>query len=1244
MPWIDTTDLKLWANRRESQGELPRVVRRLVRATVDTPHRVAFPGGDAVAIGGYDGIVEVADGNEFVPDGRSVWELGVNKAVKGKADDDYDKRTKNPGDMSPAETTFLFVTPRTWSKKDDWAEEKRKEGVWKDVRAYDASDLEEWLEVAPGVAVGIARLMGKYPEGFLSVNDHWADWAHSQEPVMDLGVIRAGRDNSADALLEWLAGDESVLQLEADSQEEAALFVTSLLSELDEAEEYAARALVIEEPSVWRRACSMGSGLILIPVFDDDVDVGAARRRGNRVIVPGGPESFVRRSPLKLPRPAWSELQAALQAVGVAEAKASRVARAVRGSVSGAIRLLAAPGRMERPAWSKGPVAKGLASALLCGGWVSSSELDVAVVSGVGALEVHDLGRLVVEASQGEDAGLRSVGEHVAWISRERAWELLRGQITAGELDRLKAKAVPLLRELDPALELDADERWMAAIKGAVPRHSAALRTGVAEGLALVAARPADSWTFRGEDYVAVIVREVLDSDDWKLWASLDRIIPVLAEAAPSAFMDAVERLVGSDSLIASLGERSQNYLTGILWALECLAWDRRYLTRAAGLLAGLAAPLANDSPHHGPAASLRAIFCGWNPQTTANVQERLAALDYLESRADGVGWRLALRLLPVLGGDSNSPTYKPRWRDWLEDHSDVVPMADFRTLAFGAASRLLAWVGTDGGRWADLIRALPRLPAEHRKQAVVRLEQVEAWKLNADSAEEMWAALRSLLHRHRRYPDAEWSMGEDELEPLDRIYRKLAPKDLVRRYRWLFGQRPEFPDAGPKDWEEEQQAMSAASTAAVEELAAQDGELGRLVSAAVEPFVLGRAVGRSTLTNEELGALLEPYAGSESRQERLFVLGVVEARSRDAGPDWVVEMAKQWPAAESANLLCGLPFSGQTWDALEGLDPAVAGFYWTQVSARFVRDKEADGARAIRSLLDASRPFAALELSGSILHRAKKEALALALDLIAEILEASSASDPGAEAPALFGSAQYAVQQLFVALDQGGFDRAKTAVLEWKWLPALRHGERGPDALAEELMRDPGLFVQMLSFIFRSEDDEGEEEATEHQRNLASHAWQLLRGLTGTPFSDGQNVDEAALLEWVATAREGLRECGRATIGDEQLGELLARAPRGEDGHWPHEAVRAVLEQHGTEELRRGMRIGIGNSRGVLSKSIGEGGDQERRVAERYRSDAAALAASWPAASAVLGAIADGYESDAKREDLRGERDLDWL
>ncbi|HTT62682.1 MAG TPA: hypothetical protein VMG35_12595 [Bryobacteraceae bacterium] len=69
MRWVTAQDLQSWAARLDAESRLPELVRRLVRATVDAPQKVAFPSGESVQTGGWDGIVLTTSGNDYVPDG-----------------------------------------------------------------------------------------------------------------------------------------------------------------------------------------------------------------------------------------------------------------------------------------------------------------------------------------------------------------------------------------------------------------------------------------------------------------------------------------------------------------------------------------------------------------------------------------------------------------------------------------------------------------------------------------------------------------------------------------------------------------------------------------------------------------------------------------------------------------------------------------------------------------------------------------------------------------------------------------------------------------------------------------------------------------------------------------------------------------------------------------------------------------------------------------------------------------------
>ncbi len=141
-----------WAPTFYSKGDFPILLSDLVRATTPQSTFIQFPSGSGVYMGGYDGLIRCSEQKEYVPEGVSLWEFGTTEANTKKANDDYDKRTKDPKGHDPSKCTFIFVTPTVWADKDTWQLEKSNENIWKEVRAYDSRNLEEWLDLAPAVA------------------------------------------------------------------------------------------------------------------------------------------------------------------------------------------------------------------------------------------------------------------------------------------------------------------------------------------------------------------------------------------------------------------------------------------------------------------------------------------------------------------------------------------------------------------------------------------------------------------------------------------------------------------------------------------------------------------------------------------------------------------------------------------------------------------------------------------------------------------------------------------------------------------------------------------------------------------------------------------------------------------------------------------------------------------------------------------------------------------------------------
>lgn len=112
MKWITSTTIKQWADTRSAQGLLSELILRLIRATLTNTSNIRFPNGDAVHLTGWDGVVESADAIFNISPGISLWECGVNANPLQKANEDYNKRTKDSLKYDKVSATFVFVTPR----------------------------------------------------------------------------------------------------------------------------------------------------------------------------------------------------------------------------------------------------------------------------------------------------------------------------------------------------------------------------------------------------------------------------------------------------------------------------------------------------------------------------------------------------------------------------------------------------------------------------------------------------------------------------------------------------------------------------------------------------------------------------------------------------------------------------------------------------------------------------------------------------------------------------------------------------------------------------------------------------------------------------------------------------------------------------------------------------------------------------------------------------------------------------
>ena len=1252
---LDPSEIDHWADLPGTSHQLPGLIRRLILATVPTPTLLDMPSGSSVWLSGWDGQITIPKGNPWAPAGASVWEISTEKNTKGKADRDYRKRTDDPQGVDTVNTTFVFVTPRRWSGKHDWITQRQKEKKWADVRALDASDLAAWLEQAPAVAEWFGRLIGKLPTlGYIPLVEWWERWSSVSAPNISPDLVIAGRGEAADALAQWAQQAAAFYYLKGYTRDEAIAFLAALAQSAPDGWGAAlmAKAIVVENFDAWRSLERHSTPLVLIRNFDAEVAPQIAVNSGHHVLTPLYEAEDPRGNGRELPRPGRDETVQALTNLGISKERAHSLTRQSARRLSVMRRLLIEDTGGIPPEWASPQAYPWLPALVLIGQWDGNNAGDTAIISEITGQSYDKIERNIADLMLTSEPPFNKVGDLYRLICHEEAWHLLAPRLIPSEVKHFESIVAKVLGAESPEFETPAAGPYLASIQNKALAHSKTIRDGVARSLALLGTHPKRARNADAAAYLParVVAAALSAGKGWQIWATLSPQLPALAEAAPEAFLEAVEQNLikhhATSSNLFAPGDLlfSGTSHTGLLFALERLAWSDVHFSRVAMLLAQLAAIDPGGRISNRPAESLASIFRPWIRFSEASDDQRLECLRTLLARHPQTGWRTLVAVHPTIH-DNVVGREPPYWRPWAQDGASNPTVMEHCAFIAATEKLLLENVGSDVARWLDLLPILPFLSADGRQRAITQLsQQIPAMRENP-SSNEFRDKLRSELHRHHSYPDTYWALSAEDLEPLDAVYRELMPPDSARAYAWLFNSlRPDLPEDNHRSYHEEDNwaAYYLERVETERQTAVQSTyEIGG-VNAIMEmtdtvhhPDILGYSIARSLEPGLALDLALQ-HAGSEHEKRRMLAKGILFAtfgQSNWTTLDDVIKRCKvdSSNSAAVAEIYLAAPPNLEIWQHLTGEEPAVQTAYWQSLNTlRIPRDDGEAADYAIPQLLAVGR---SLDAADWLPHNHSSDATVLAvLTALPRDLETADFSKEDAN------MLPYNINQLLEKLDLSEKVSDETiAALEIQLLGLMKE-RRHNMALHREVARRPDYFADLISMAYKRADGRDESVEDEQTReHRARFAFEILFDLRVPPGLTAEGtIDSETLSVWVGEAQRLCKERDREDIGNQQIGQMLANTPSGSDGVWPCEAVRDLLEQTRSHHIKLGIVVGTANLRGATMRGLFDGGQQERSLSDKYRADAQKITAKWPFTAQMLGEIASSYDEEAKWHDQR--------
>lgn len=1252
MRWIQATNLVQFADEKDCEGILPELIRKLIIASCPIFPELTIPIGTSIWKPGWDGKCITDSKYEYVPKGISLWEFGRDKDYKRKCNREYDKRTQQTNEIDRLNSTFVFITPRRWIAplKSKWIETKKKTNEWKDIKIYDADDLELWLEQQPVVAHWLARKLKLFTSHVESALEYWQRFINNETLVFTPELLISGRESEKSQIQEIILALGQSKEIQSTSKSESiCFFIASAISVDDNTtEKFFAKALVVSNKEDLKEILSTHNELIVIYDSNENDALSDFEAKSNLLIKPVTFE--VKCNGINIPIPKWGSFTESLKGIGIERTKAEALSRQCGRSFSVLKRILSdSPGRVG---WNSGNDCTELIPIFLIQKFDDAVQGDKDVIEKFSRCGYEIYKEKLKRWSVINDAPIYQVTNHWRIVSSYDLMHVLAKYITEEHLRQFENVVFEVLGETDPALDLEPNMRYAAALFDKKRKFSSRLRDGISHSLLLLAVYGESSGINVNIDiqtWVDRIVRRLLSRDEISFWQSVENKLVVLAEASPESFLFSFENSIKkSPEIFTELFDDkeyslfSPSYHTHILWALELLAWNPNYLSRVVIILAKLFRLDKGSTLSNRPINSLRSIFLSWLPQTYADSKSRQKVIETLIEKEPEVAFELLKLLVPKshdTGYYNQKPIYRMRdFNNLVVSRKEVYENSEF------IQQKLIELAKSDARKWAEIVDFIDDFYAELRLIMINALIGIKKFEGELDVLRD---TLREFIHRHEMHSNQKWALKSDELALLKDFFPSLIITIIDKCYWYFNVDYIEKSSHRSLSHDESIDLLESKRQDAVNSVFNEYGLSGilELVSRTTKSWEIGYHLAdvKDYIDDEIFHLFL-----SDEGKPYSMTMGYINRKADLKGSDWIFEKLSSSLISGSAQKISefflSINPSSSLWNILNDQPPEVQDHYWQNIfkSPYGYRLRGNDLQFGIKTLNKYNRFPTSLKL---IRYERKN----VPYELVIEILE-GIATGTHTEALEIDNGAWH-ISELFKRLDEEAVDSKKMQLLEWYYLPILNnsHSDRPIKYLFKYIENDPSFFAELISWIYIPENRDPKEEMVNIKKkdiaSRAKNAHELIEScccLAG--MNDSEEINSEYLLNWIYSAISECKKRDREKRGFYEIGKLFGRLSVC-CNHWPHPELCEIIEKFDHEEINKGFVLGVINGKGTEAhiRPVSNG-SPERATAQKYRNLSQGICHQFPIVSSLLNEVASHYESWGRHLDIdETQRELEF-
>lgn len=846
------------------------------------------------------------------------------------------------------------------------------------------------------------------------------------------------------------------------------------------------------------------------------------------------------------------------------------------------------PHQFKTPSFAEGRYTKGTDVLLLLGSWDEANDNDKGLINELCGTPYFSV---VKEIQPMLDDGTFKMNNS-CWMIQDKMGAIARvGQhLTKAALLDLANPIGKIIFSVDESYRLPADDRDFADLKKVNRGASGVIRNGAASFCAVIGSHPEFIPQCKPEDidqFLFSVLKVGSESADWRVFASADHDISLLAEASPSIFLSFVESSMKGDALKRLLQEKSGGMVSfglgsGLIYGIRISALSGDALSRVIPILVDI-----SRYTDIGDSAMVD-LLLPWYPSTPASVECRMGASRFLARCSEEAAWKTLVALLP--GNTTSSigvvePEYMVH-----PDLPESVSSEEYWDLSREYCVQALFAASGNMDRIEKVIANISSFKRAGMIDEVCAFLKEECQPLVSGDRCRIWINLLSYIDRCKKFSEADWAPKGEDLQKLEELANAIVPEgDLYNALRYCSVNDWDIIDGGDSA-DEGMKRVRSLRASALKNLYKEKGlsAVDELLDAGARGNAVGSAMALLPISKDDqlkvIAFLDDENLGSEKMK---FARTYIGAMFMDNGHTWLGSLPiSSWETARKAKFFSCLPIKREVWEQAEDALGSDSLQFWENAPDFFTLNNAEEVSYSVRRLIDVGRANVAIDA----LSMALQQEIVVEPQLIREALW-------GIQASQMDTMLAYHIEHLIEHLESVE-PNDELFALELQYVAVLP--ERSNSYMHRCMAYDPRSFLTIVSLAF----DLGLEDEGELQLSADARARIMFHALQGWKIAPGTNEDgefsEEIFEAWTDTVDASTENTRARIILQRQAGRACFYAPSSDELFMP-KVVAEYLESGG--EALRGFEVECFNSRGV--HWVDETGAAEDAIADKYEKKA---------------------------------------